>query len=132
MSLPKKVRKKMEKTFAEQLKEARKATGLTQKTMAERMLIPRRTLEDWERGINEPAEYVKRLVLNELERAKDDTQDTEEPEEEEYMGPLLPAHLLLSEDELEKYHEEQSKKMLDSMKAMLARTKKIREERKSK
>lgn len=60
----------MEKSFAERLKEARKAAGLTQKTMVDRMLMPRRTLEDWERGINEPAEYIKRLVLNELESLK--------------------------------------------------------------
>lgn len=60
----------MEKTFAEKLKEVRKAAGLTQKTMVEFMLMPRRTLEDWERGVNEPPEYIKRLVLNELERIK--------------------------------------------------------------
>lgn len=54
-------------TFAEKLKAARKAAGLTQRTMVERMLMPRRTLEDWERGINIPPEYVQRLVLNELE-----------------------------------------------------------------
>ena len=57
----------MNKTFAEKLKEARKTAGLTQKTMVDRMLMPRRTLEDWERGINVPPEYVQRFVLNELE-----------------------------------------------------------------
>ena len=57
----------MDKTFAEKLKEARKAAGLTQKTMVARMLMPRRTLEDWERGLNIPPEYIQRLVLNELE-----------------------------------------------------------------
>lgn len=66
----------MEKTFAEELKEARRAAGLTQKTMVARMLIPRRTLEDWERDINVPPEYIQRLVLNELrsiaENAKKD------------------------------------------------------------
>lgn len=56
-----------EKPFAEKLKEARKAAGLTQKTMVARMLMPRRTLEDWERGLNIPPEYIQRLVLNELE-----------------------------------------------------------------
>lgn len=56
-----------EKTFAEKLKEARKAAGLTQKTMVALMLMPRRTLEDWERGLNVPPEYIQRLVLNELE-----------------------------------------------------------------
>ena len=60
----------MDNTFAEKLKEARKAAGLTQKTMVERMLMPRRTLEDWERGINIPPEYIQRLVLNELESLK--------------------------------------------------------------
>ena len=60
----------IKKTFSERLKEARKAAGLTQKTMAERMLIPRRTLEDWERDINVPPEYIQRFVLNELETLK--------------------------------------------------------------
>lgn len=65
-----------EKTFAEELKEARKEAGLTQKTMVAQMLMPRRTLEDWERGINIPPEYVQRLVLNELKALK------QTPEEE--------------------------------------------------
>jgi DNA-binding transcriptional regulator YiaG len=52
--------------FAEKLKSARKKIGLTQKTMAESWSIPRRTLEDWERGINEPPEYVQRLVIDRL------------------------------------------------------------------
>ena len=53
--------------FAEELKQARKAAGLTQQAMADRMLIPKRTVEDWERGIgNGPPAYVQRFVLNEL------------------------------------------------------------------
>ena len=63
-----------EKTFAEELKAARKEAGLTQKTMVEQMLMPRRTLEDWERGINIPPEYVQRLVLNELKSLKKETE----------------------------------------------------------
>ena len=35
--------------------------------MADRMLIPKRTIEDWERGISAPAQYVQRFVLNELQ-----------------------------------------------------------------
>lgn len=66
-----------EKTFAEELKEARKEAGLTQKTMVERMLMPRRTLEDWERGINIPPKYVQRLVLNELRALKEETNEKE-------------------------------------------------------
>lgn len=53
--------------FAEKVKAARKAAGMTQQTMHERMLIPKRTIEDWERGISSPHVYVQRLVLNELE-----------------------------------------------------------------
>lgn len=58
----------IEESFMEKLKKARKAAGLTQQTMADRMLIPKRTIEDWERGISAPAHYVKRFVLNELEQ----------------------------------------------------------------
>ncbi len=60
-------------TFAEKLKAARKGAGLTQQGMADLMLIPRRTIQDWERGLFTPPPYVQRLVLNELEtvRCKD-------------------------------------------------------------
>lgn len=54
-------------TFAEKLKKAKKAAGLTQQKMAEQMSIPKRTIEEWERGNNVPPEYVQRLVLNELQ-----------------------------------------------------------------
>lgn len=54
-------------TFAQRLKAAKKAAGLTQQKMADQMLIPKRTIEEWERGNNVPPEYVQRFVLNELE-----------------------------------------------------------------
>lgn len=57
-------------TFALRLKNARKAAGLTQKEMADIMLIPKRTIEDWERGSREAPPYVQRFVLNELESLK--------------------------------------------------------------
>lgn len=70
----------MEQTFAERLKAARKAAGLTQQAMADRMLISKRTIEKWEigkKGDEEaqkkgriPPEYVQRFVLNELESLK--------------------------------------------------------------
>ena len=53
-------------TFAAKLKTAKKAAGLTQKAMADLMLIPKRTVEEWERGANIPAPYIQRFVLNEL------------------------------------------------------------------
>ena len=58
--------------FAKQLKEAKKAAGMTQQKIADRMLIPKRTIEDWERGVSVPPEYVQRFVLNELEQIAGD------------------------------------------------------------
>lgn len=60
----------MDKTFAEKLKEAKKAVGMTQQKMADLMLIPKRTIEEWERGNNIPPLYIQRFVLNELETLK--------------------------------------------------------------
>lgn len=54
-------------TFAEKLQAARRATGLSQQGMADRTLIPLRTLQKWEIGERTPPPYVQRFVLNELE-----------------------------------------------------------------
>lgn len=50
------------------IKEARINANLTQAQMAERMGIPKRTIEDWDSGKSSPPEYVERLVIAELER----------------------------------------------------------------
>ena len=57
-------------TFAEKLKKARNAAGLTQQNMADLTLIPKRTIEEWERANRVPPSYVQRFVLNELENLK--------------------------------------------------------------
>ena len=57
----------MDKTFAEKLKEARALTGLSQQGMADRMLIPKKTIQKWEIADRVPPEYVQRFVLNELQ-----------------------------------------------------------------
>ena len=62
--------------FAESLKTARKNAGLTQQGMADRMLIPKRTIEEWERGNRTPPPYVQRFVLNELESLKNEKEAT--------------------------------------------------------
>lgn len=49
------------------IKEARLKAGLTQKSMGELMKIPKRTIGNWETGINEPPEWAERLILKELE-----------------------------------------------------------------
>lgn len=46
-------------------KEIRKLTGLSQQKFGERYRIPTSTIQKWERGANEPPEYL--LLL--LERA---------------------------------------------------------------
>lgn len=54
-------------TFAEKLREARTAAKLTQQGMADRMQIPKRTIQDWEGGQRTPPPYVQRFVFNELQ-----------------------------------------------------------------
>lgn len=56
--------------FAEKLKAARAAAGLSQQKMADQTLIPKRTIQDWEAGERTPPPYVQRFVLNELEGMK--------------------------------------------------------------
>ena len=57
--------------FAQELKAARSAAGITQDGMDERMQIPKRTIQDWEGGKRTPPSYVQRFVLNELKAIAD-------------------------------------------------------------
>lgn len=56
--------------FSERLKIARKDAHLTQKAMSEVTQIPKRTIEDWERGIFEPAIWIQNLVFDKLKSIK--------------------------------------------------------------
>lgn len=59
-------------TFADMLKTAREAAGMTQQAVSDRMKIPKRTIEEWEADRRTPPSYVQRLVLNELaDRVRD-------------------------------------------------------------
>lgn len=53
------------------IKEARLAAGLTQQKMSDIMGIPKRTIENWETGQRTPSEWIERLVVDELERIKE-------------------------------------------------------------
>ena len=44
------------------VKEIRALTGLSQVDFAKRLNIPRRTVENWERGISSPPEYLLQLL----------------------------------------------------------------------
>lgn len=54
--------------FAESLKAARKAAGLTQQGLSDLLEVPKRTIEAWEMGERTPPSYVQKLILNELAR----------------------------------------------------------------
>lgn len=60
----------MTESFSEQLRKMREEVGLSQRKVAEQVLIPARTYEKWETGVRTPAPYVQRFVLNELEQLK--------------------------------------------------------------
>lgn len=57
----------------EELRELRKAAGLTQQQMSDIFKIPKRTIESWEGGKRTPPEYVKILVCEKLQRLITDT-----------------------------------------------------------
>lgn len=61
----------MEESFGEKLRKTREEVGLSQRKVAEQMLIPARTYEKWETGVRTPPPYVQRFVLNELEQLID-------------------------------------------------------------
>jgi DNA-binding transcriptional regulator YiaG len=49
-----------------EIREARKAAGLSQVEMGRRLDIPLRTIQDWEADRRSCPPYVERLVLKEL------------------------------------------------------------------
>ena len=51
---------------ANEIKQLRGETGMSQVKFAEYFEIPRRTIEDWERGIRIPPDYVVRLLAYKL------------------------------------------------------------------
>jgi DNA-binding transcriptional regulator YiaG len=48
------------------IKEARIKAGLTQRAMTDLLLIPYRTVQDWESGKHNPPIYVEKLVIEKL------------------------------------------------------------------
>lgn len=56
--------------FAGQLKTARKAAGFNQAAMADALRIPKRNIENWESGANEPPFWAAELLLEKLNNIK--------------------------------------------------------------
>lgn len=48
------------------IKEARKAAGLSQAEMSRLFEIPKRTIESWEAGERKPPAYVEKLIVEKL------------------------------------------------------------------
>ena len=48
------------------IKEIRTAAGLTQQAMSDLLHIPKRTIENWEGGKNEPPAYLVELIAYRL------------------------------------------------------------------
>ena len=44
------------------IKEIRTACGMTQKDFAEKLKIPKRTIEEWEYGRRKPPDYIAPLI----------------------------------------------------------------------
>ena len=59
-------------SYKDELKELRNSMGLSQQKLSDLLEIPLRTIEDWERGLHIPPDYVQRLVLKEMRRIKDE------------------------------------------------------------
>lgn len=57
-------------TPAEQIKALRKEYGLSQQGLSDALKIPKRTIEDWERDLRVPPEYVIELIKTALEARK--------------------------------------------------------------
>ena len=55
-------------TFPEQLRALRAEKQLTQAQAYKILQVPRRTYEDWERGIASPPEYVQRMIIKLLQQ----------------------------------------------------------------
>ena len=60
-------------SFSAQIKAARHAAGLTQKSMSDRFGIPKRSIENWEGGQRTPPEWAARLLLKELAALANDS-----------------------------------------------------------
>ena len=56
------------------IKETRTSLGLTQKQLAEMLGIPKRTIENWEGGQRKCPDYVERLIIEKLQRMKEEGQ----------------------------------------------------------
>lgn len=53
---------RLERFTMNEIKNIRAKTGLSQAKFAKKYGIPRRSIENWEMGVNEPPEYLQKLL----------------------------------------------------------------------
>lgn len=58
--------------MSERIKEARMSVGLTQKRMSELLLIPLRTIENWESGKRNPPLWAENLIVEKLQTMREE------------------------------------------------------------
>lgn len=90
--------------FAEKFKAARKAAGLTQQGMEDQMQIPRRTVQDWEKGIMTPPPYVQALVREKLESLKEQLDEARKADLPRVSGKHREAYSITPEDRARERH----------------------------
>ena len=57
-------------SYPNKIQEKRDEIGMSRKEMAAEFEIPLRTLENWDNGINQPAAWVEKLILEKLDSMK--------------------------------------------------------------
>ncbi len=50
------------------IKKLRREMGLTVKDVSQLLLAPYRTIQDWDRGVRKPPDWLEHIVLDELKR----------------------------------------------------------------
>ena len=58
--------------MSERIREARKTAGLTQKRLPELLLIPLRTIENWESGKRNPPLWAENLIVEKLQTMREE------------------------------------------------------------
>ncbi|RGY97372.1 helix-turn-helix transcriptional regulator [Clostridium sp. AM58-1XD] len=48
------------------IKEARKLAGWTQQELSDKLGIPKRTIQNWEAGVNKTPEWAERLIVEKI------------------------------------------------------------------
>lgn len=64
--------------MAGKIEEARRALGMSRAEMSRQFEIPVRTLEDWDAGARKCPVWAERLILEKLERMKNEMESRED------------------------------------------------------